>query len=361
MSSAAHFASRASRVEDAIAFRVDRSMGRLGAPEYCRDVAITADAIQTVRRTEPAVGTRKVVPMTRPAIVAPATVLKKADPVIVAAKAAETKRLAEIEAARKVEEARVIAERERRELIVARDELIELVYHTDIEVFRLVWSNDPTITHRYLDVIINEAPIGRVKVIRSLIESGIERHRAAKAQAEAKRRDDEAARLNAPVGRDTINPIAKAFGQKQGSGDAQQPGKKGAFNVLDYLRTNAATPVPVAPVPSKEDLAALGRRINGEKEQKQVILVTIDSKRTLRDRILALSPVTIATLHAEKPEIYIRCGYPVRLELFTHTWPSIDRLLNALQSAKAKVEGRVVEDASAIARIETFVAWCEQS
>lgn len=384
-SDAARYADTAARVQNQFAYYGDRSMGRAGAwrqdaehdapTRYARVTAFRRNdspvparpaappvPVRPPASTSRAAGDRSlgtiVVKAVAPAVDNPAelvaarasflSVLKNRQAVLereeADRQAAEAERIrveAEAEQVRRdAEAARLREERERlaREEAVLRQErgrLVELMRTVDMGVFDLMWPGQSFVRERLI-AWVQTLDIGSVRNVHGSLVVETRRHQEAKARAEDERRRAEAAAAK-------LNP------------------KKKGFDLLTHLRSKAADPVaPVRPPPSKEELAERERQINGEGKKETVIYYTEDPKRSLRERIELLDPTVIARLHSQKPAVYIRVGWPVRLEQVVHTWPSIDRLLNALKGARTKIDGKVVDDGAMIGRIKVFVAWCEQ-
>lgn len=259
--------------------------------------------------------------------------------------------------ARKAEEA---AERARRELQDARSEFATFVQNMDDAAFAHAW--DGSITRDWLLVNAACANLDWFTSVRKGLEAGIARYRSVKAEADA-----EAARkaAEAKADRERLAKTASIGGvavlgdvllARPDSGSVQRTppitgsGKrKSQLSIIEQLRANAANPVPVAgPRPSKAQMAEAERIANGATSLKKADPIFVaDPNRSLSERVLALSPAVVARIHAQRP--------------VPHTWPTIDRILNAVRGAKIKLDGRVVEDGKAIGRIETFVAWCEQA
>lgn len=264
-----------------------------------------------------------------------------------ARQAAEAERMrieAEAERVRRdAEAAQLRKEQERlvREQAVLSDErsrLIEAFRVVDMAVFALLWP-DKSFTREYIISWVRGLDIAGVRSTQRHLTDKTAIHTAAKARAESARREAEARAA-------ALNP------------------KKKGFDLLAHLKAKVADPVaPVRPPPSKEELAELDREVNGVREREVVIVYTEDPKRSLRERIEALDPMTVSRLHSGRPAVYRevwQCRMKV-LERVSHTWPTVERLLNALRGAKVKNEGRVSADLEMIGRIQTFVAWCEQS
>lgn len=234
--------------------------------------------------------------------------------------AAEAERVScEAEAARLREDERLM--RNAAALKKEREQLIDKLYRADVAVLAQLW---PHYAHArgYIVGWVQTADLEAVrKAARDLSQETV-KHAAAKVRAAAATRTAEVEALN--------------------------PKKKG-FDLLKYLKEKSAQPLaPVGPAPSKEELAALDLRVNGGRLKVEEAVYTADPNRTLAERILALDPTKVSAMHAQKP--------------VPHTWPNIERLLNAVQGAKTKnAEGRVIGDSSVICRIQTFVAWCERN
>lgn len=390
-SDAAYFASAASRVQDGFARNADFGRGRgyawMAYPDAI-DLAALPKPVTAIRRNDPPArapaarsngkaaptGERapQIVRRPAPVVAVQPVVVEQEAPVSVESVPDAT---AELDAARvlllatlrtrqavlereeavEAERIRVEAEAEqiRRDDVAARlreeqerlareavlreerSRLIEAFRVVDMEVFALLWPGK-SFTRERIVSWVRVLDIEDVRGLQRRLSDMIAQHTAAK--AESVRREAEA-KANA----EKLNP------------------KKKGFSILDHLRVKAADPVvPVRPPPSKGELAERERQINGQRKKEIVIEYAEDLKRSLRDRIEALDPEVIARLHSQKPVVYFRVGWPVRLEPVVHTWPSIDRLLNALKGAKAKIDGKVVDNGAMIGRIKVFVAWCEQ-
>ncbi len=372
---AAHFASRASRVQDAFAFQTDRNMGRTSAPEYSREIFVL-DRMQVVRR--PVIDRRKVIPMDRAAVNNAAEIARNAE--------LEAKRQAakddRAEQARKATEVAEAAQRKQRELVATRSELTAFIQKMDDAAIAYAWNGSRD--RAWLVQNTANADLNWISLVREGLESAIVRHQEAEGYRRRKIEDeqsllrkerDELASLFQHADMAAVDSIwgsgrsrwtfvcwardlnleevrsvrarLEAGIKSYAEAKAKLDPKSKHFDVLAHLKANAGKPVSAAAsCPSKEELEALGRKVNGEKKEKTMVYYFDSPNRTLSDRILALSPVTVARLHTEKP--------------VPHTWPTIERILNAVRGAKTKFEGRVIEDKGALIRIQTFVAWCEQ-
>lgn len=218
------------------------------------------------------------------------------------------------------------------------------------------FTSDPAPRRRRLVRAVTGAPAGTTVVVnrdpakveaveakavaRAATAAALEARRLAEAEAERLRKENEdaARKLAAALADLAKKPVVIAPAPP-----APKPVvKKGAFNVLDHLRKNGGKPVEsVASRPSKEALAALGRTINNDEPSAPKLpdpVYNDDPKRTLRERIRALNPNTVARIHAEKPVV--------------HTWPTIKRLIAA--------EGKAEAGTTFHQHIKVFVAWCEQ-
>ena len=387
-SDAAYFASAASRVQDGFARNADFGRGRgyawMADPDAI-DLAALPKPVTAIRRNDPPVRA----PAARPAstvtcskgtaIVAQKAPVVTLVPVVVTveivpdttaelvavqasllsvlrSRQAELEREEAVRQAVEAERIRVEAEaeqacrdaeaadlrkeqeRQAREEAVLCDErsrLIAAFRVVDIGVFALLWPSK-SFSREYIISWVRGLDIAGVRNTQWHLTDKTAQHAAAKARAEFARREAEARAA-------ALNP------------------KKKGFDLLTHLRAKAADPVaPVGPPPSREELAERERQINGQRQKEVVIEYTEHPKRSLRERIELLDPSVIARLHNQKPVVYIRVGWPVRLEPLVHTWPNIDRLLNALKGAKAKIDGNVMDDGAMINRIKVFVAWCEQ-
>lgn len=201
-----------------------------------------------------------------------------------------------------------------------RGELAKLFEGADLKALDSIWGRGHTIR-----IFVEWAwtlDLEQVRSVRATLEAGIKSYAEAKAKADAD---------------------AKAAALVKAKIDPKSP----HFDMRAYLAANAAKPAEsVCSRPSKAELAALDGKLNGAgPEKKGPVYVNIPG-RTLVDRIASLNPARVGMMHSKKP--------------VPHTWPTIDRLLNAVRGAKEKVGGQMVDDGKALGRIETFVAWCEQ-